>query len=109
VEGDKLLDHFIRSHQHVWRNRQADLLSGFQIDDELKLYWLLDRKIGGLRAFQDLVYVGSGAPVQVGSAHAVAHKPALFHSFRPVVYRWQPTLYREVRNLWSLRSGDETR
>jgi hypothetical protein len=31
------LDHLIRSGQHVGRNREADLLGGFQIDDELKL------------------------------------------------------------------------
>jgi hypothetical protein len=30
------LDHLIRSHQHIWWNRQADLLSRFQIDDELE-------------------------------------------------------------------------
>ena len=35
-------NHLIRSHQHIRRDRQADLLSGFQIDDELKLHWLLD-------------------------------------------------------------------
>src|SRR5262249_60793321 len=32
-----LFDNFIRSHQHVWRNRYADLLRRFQIDDQLKL------------------------------------------------------------------------
>jgi hypothetical protein len=26
------LDHPIRSRQHVWRNREADLLGGFEID-----------------------------------------------------------------------------
>ena len=36
------LDHLIRSRQHVRRNRQADLLGGFQIDDELKLRRLLE-------------------------------------------------------------------
>ena len=33
--------HLIRPRQHVWRNRQADLLGRFQIDDELEFYWLL--------------------------------------------------------------------
>jgi len=43
-----LLDHFIRPRQHIRRNRQADLVGGFQINDQLKLYRLLNRKISGL-------------------------------------------------------------
>ena len=43
-----LFDHLIRSHQHVRRNRQADLLRCLEIDDQLKLHRLLHRKIGGL-------------------------------------------------------------
>ena len=46
-----LFDHLIRSHQHVRRNRHADLLGCFQIDDELELFWLLDREITGISAF----------------------------------------------------------
>ena len=30
-------DHFVRSHQHVGRNCEADLIRGFQVDDEFKL------------------------------------------------------------------------
>ena len=56
-------DHPIRPRQHIRRNRQADLLRGFQIDDELELLRLLHWQVGGLGAFQDLVYIRSGAPV----------------------------------------------
>ena len=41
--------------QHVRRNRQADLLAGFQIDHQLELRWSLDRQVGGLGAIQDLL------------------------------------------------------
>jgi hypothetical protein len=41
-------DHLIRSHQHIRRNRQADLLGGFEVYYQLKLRGLLDGKIGGL-------------------------------------------------------------
>ena len=61
-----LFDHFIRSRQHIRRNRQADLLCRFEIDDELELRRLLDRQVGGLCAFQNLVDISGGAPVQVG-------------------------------------------
>ena len=56
------LDYPVCSHQHVGRNRQADLLGGFQIDDELEFLRLLHREIGGLGAFEDLVDVNGGAP-----------------------------------------------
>ena len=58
-------DHLICPRQHVRRNRQADLLCGFEIDDEIEFRRLLDRKIGGFSAFQDLVDIHGGAPVQV--------------------------------------------
>ena len=51
------LDYPIRSRQHVRRYRQADLLGGLEIDDQLELRRLLDGKIGGLGAFQNLVHV----------------------------------------------------
>jgi hypothetical protein len=56
-------NHLVRPHQHVRRNRQADLLGRFQINDEFKLLRLLHRQIGGLSAFQNLVHIGSGAAV----------------------------------------------
>jgi hypothetical protein len=49
------LDDFIGSIQHRLRNRQADLLGGFEIDHQLKLRRLLDREIGWLGSLQDLV------------------------------------------------------
>jgi hypothetical protein len=38
-----LFDHFVRSRQHIRRNREADQLGRFEIDDELKLHRLLHR------------------------------------------------------------------
>ena len=55
----------IRPRQHIRRNRQADLLRCFQIDHELEFRRLLDRKIGGLGAFKNLVHISGGAPVQI--------------------------------------------
>jgi hypothetical protein len=46
----------IRPRQHIWRNRQADLLSRFQIDDELKLHRLRDGQISRFRAFFPQLY-----------------------------------------------------
>jgi hypothetical protein len=42
IGNRKSLDDSVRSHQHIGRNRQTDLLSRLQIDDELKFDRLLD-------------------------------------------------------------------
>ena len=44
-------NHPIRPRQHIWRNREADLLGGFKIDHQLELRRLFDRKIGWLCTF----------------------------------------------------------
>jgi hypothetical protein len=49
-----LFNHLVRSCQHIRRDRQTDLLGGFQIDDEVELFRLLHWEIGGLGALQDL-------------------------------------------------------
>ena len=72
-------DHSVRSRQHIWRDRQADLLGGFEIDDELKLLRLLDGKVSGLGAFEDLVHVSCRAPVQVRGIRPVVHEAAVIH------------------------------
>ena len=59
-------DHLTRPRQHIRRNRNADLFSGFQIDDELELLRLLYGQVGGLGAFQDFVDQSSGVPAYPG-------------------------------------------
>jgi hypothetical protein len=56
-----LLDHLIRSHQHVGRNRQADLLRRLEIYHQLELRRPLHRQIGRLGAFKDFVDVEGSA------------------------------------------------
>src|SRR5262249_22463073 len=72
-------DHSIRPCQDIRRNRQGDLLSGFEIDNELELLRLLHLEVGGLWTLQNLVHVGGGAPVKVCKVHSVGHKPPGFH------------------------------
>jgi hypothetical protein len=52
---------FIRPRQYTRRNRQADLLGGFQIDNELELLRLLNWQIGGPRTLQDFVDIRRSA------------------------------------------------
>src|SRR5262245_34485589 len=61
-----LLNHSVRSRQHIRRNRQADLLGSLLIDHELEFRGLFDRNVGWLGAFQNLVNVSGSAAVMVG-------------------------------------------
>src|SRR5215831_15099963 len=111
VKDDKLLDHFVRSHQHIRRYRQADLLSCFEIDNELELRRLLYRKLGGLGALENLIDIRSGAAVQVVDVHAVGHKPTGFYKCSPgrAVYHREPGLYREFDNRCWMSTDDGAR
>ena len=53
-------DYSVRSREHIGWNREADLLGGFEINDEFKLSWLLDGKVGGLCTFEDFIHVTGG-------------------------------------------------
>src|SRR5688572_16675658 len=70
------LDQLVGSHEE--RSRQCEIESpgGLQIDDEIELDGLLDRKIAGLRAFQNFVHVAGGAPEQSGSFGVYASNPS---------------------------------
>ena len=61
----------VRSYQHVRRNREADLLRGFQVDDQLELHRLLDRKVARLCAFQNFIISLTNV-----------HRPSAWRSFR---------------------------
>src|SRR4029077_11103943 len=92
------LDHLVRSRQDAGWNRQAKLLSGFQIDDQFELSRLLDRKVGRFPSLEDLVNVGGGAPEQVRKTHSVKHQTTCVDKLAVWIDSWQPVLRREVHD-----------
>ena len=51
-------NYFISPRQHIRRNRQTDLLRGFQVDDQLKLRSVARQaRSAGLGSLQDLLHV----------------------------------------------------
>src|SRR6266496_1713382 len=89
------LNHLVRPRQHVRRNREPDLLSRLEVDDEFELRRLLHGEIGGLCAFQDLVNVNSCASPQIGEVCSIRHKAASLHPKTLRMHRWKPLLCRE--------------
>ncbi len=56
VHADACLPyHVVRPLQHLLRDRDAERLGGFQVDDQSECFWLLDRQVGGIGALEDLV------------------------------------------------------
>jgi hypothetical protein len=91
-----LFNHVIRSHQHVRWNSQADLLSCFQIDDQLELRWLLHRQIGGLGAFEDFVDVDGGASEHVGQTRSVGYEASGLSVLSNIEHGRQPAFRCQV-------------
>src|SRR5262245_41287256 len=88
----------IRSRQHVRWERNADLLGGFQIDDELKLRRLLDRQVGGLGTLQNFVNVVRNASVAGHHVRSVVHQSTGLDRFFAAVHHRQSALYRKAND-----------
>ena len=65
-------------------------------------------KSGGLGALENLIDINRGALGQIVAVYAISHETVVFHPLAIWIYRWQPTLYREVYNLWSKRINHST-
>jgi hypothetical protein len=78
----------------VGRNREANLLSGFQIDDQRKLRRLFDRNVGGLRSFENLVNHSRDTPEAFGLVGSVGDQATAVNKISASVYRRQPIFYR---------------
>src|SRR5215475_13520033 len=83
------LNHLIRPREQRRGNRQAESFGGLEVDDELKLRGLLDRKVAGLGSFQDLVHVGGGTPPYLLAAWTIAQQASPLHPESVRIHSWQ--------------------
>src|SRR5262245_57254174 len=86
-----LANNFIRSGQNIRRNRDPYLLRCLQVDDELKLFWLLHWEVGGLGAFQTSIDKVGNSAIAVGAIGSVRHEPARFDVVSALEQRRQST------------------
>src|SRR5262249_5048006 len=91
-----LLDHSIRSCQHVRRNCEVDLLGGFEIYNKLKPGWLLHRQVGRLCTFESLVDVVRGLAVEISVVLTVGHEATYVDKLLLKVNSRQPVLDGEL-------------
>ena len=66
-----LFDHLVSAQEEISTDRQSERSRCFEIDDKLEFGGLLNRQVGRLRAFQNLVDISGGAQEQIGKAWAI--------------------------------------
>jgi hypothetical protein len=85
-----LFNHVVGQQKEFARNRQVGLFRCLRIDDQLELGRLLDRQLGGLCAFENLIDEDCGLPRQIGQIDAVGRQAADIGEFPSGTYRLQP-------------------
>ena len=71
-----LFDDLVGDAKDVGRHREGDRLRGLQVDHQLELGRLDDRKISGLLAFENAAHIDSGLPEIVDLIASIADEPA---------------------------------
>src|SRR5512144_588596 len=99
IVGSRLFDHPIRSRQHIGRNRKADVLGRFEVDDEFKLLRLLHREISRLRSSENLVDIPRGATPRILTTRAVRYKTPVINKSTATIDCRQLVLSRKINYL----------
>src|SRR5262245_35308493 len=92
-------DHLVGAHHQRAGNIVANRFCRLKIDDQLKPGRLLDRKIAGLCAAQELGELPAhGVSKQGNNQRPIADQPALLCHLRPLVHRRQPQRPRAIED-----------
>src|SRR3990170_2062804 len=85
-----LFNQLIRPHEHGPRDREVERLRRLEVDHQLEFGRLLDGKLGGPDALEDLDDVAGSAAEEIDVVGPVTHQAAGFHPIRVGVNRRQP-------------------
>src|SRR5215510_12527653 len=96
------LDYLIGAKQEGGRNGESEKFRRVAVDHELELRGLLDWKIAGFGAPENLVYVGGCAPVQFRDIRTVRHQASGVHDGPQSVDGWQSVPGRQLYDASSM-------
>src|SRR5262249_59549562 len=85
-----------RRHGETERSRRN------QVDDQIKLGRLLDRKIGRLCPAQNLIDIVGGTPVQVQEVRSIGNQTPAFERLSAANYCWQSRSERKGEDAISI-------
>ena len=89
----------ISPRQQIRRDRQANLLGGFQIDQQLEFHRLLDRQVGRLGTLQDLIHVGRRATPHIFKVRAVRREATVVNKALTKIDCRELILRRKINDL----------
>src|SRR5262245_29736927 len=100
-----LFYHFVGDSKERRRHFETECSGSLAVDDQLEFCGLLDREIGGLGAFKDLVHVLRGTTVHLPKIDSVGHQPASLGKIPESVRRRQSEPGRKLRDLPAQAQG----
>src|SRR5215467_10026171 len=71
-----LFDHLVGEREELCWNFKPKGVCSLEIEGEHEFGWLLHRKIGGLRAFENPTRIGTGKSIIVRETAAITHQAA---------------------------------
>src|SRR4029453_12363282 len=89
------LDYLVGAGEQRRRNFDAERPGRGQVDDEIEFGRLLDRDVGGLYAFKDLVDIIARAPEQVREVWSIGRQTSCFDVLPKVIHRRQSRAERQ--------------
>src|SRR3954451_3344282 len=83
-----LLDHLSGTGEGQRLHSEAERLRSFEVDDQLEAGRLLNRKIGGLGALENIADQNAALVINRRGVRAIADQAAGCGEVMPCVYRW---------------------
>src|SRR4051794_23740390 len=81
-------DHLVGAGEQRCRDREAERLSGLEIDHQFEFGWLQDGQVPGILTLQNPPSVSADLAIPVSKAGAVAHQTASYDVVATTVNRW---------------------